>query len=200
MTHKILIILNCICLWAVVLLTLAFFKFTSNYDPKLEYATQIFESLSARDYLKQHLESVDNFGPLRTWEKSPHGEGRTAPFENKPIPKSEFYVYVQRRWIWLCEFESCGVIEGKVISCMGWWLSWDSSIEISDMVWLDPSDVAKWKASIVVLADSDSKIIGIYLNHTESDILKILWSIPEYQTSLLSCIKKQAIFDWLYVY
>lgn len=138
-----------------------------------------------------YLESVQEFGPLKMGERTPYGEGQSAPLDGKDIPKAEFYFYVQRRGLSLCEFESCSVTEGKVVQCMGGWLSGDGHSEVSDYVGLDSKEVSEGKASIVVVADKNSKIIGIYPNHTEGDILEILGQYPKYKESFKRCLEEE---------
>lgn len=135
----------------------------------------------------EYLENVKEFGPLKIGSKAPNGFGETAPFEGKPIPKSSFYVYVHQRGLSLCEYDSCGFVEGRLIACMGGWLSGDGHTEISDIVGLNSLEVSQGKASIVVVSDQNSQIIGIYPNHTQGDILPILNQFPEYKNSLIKC-------------
>lgn len=137
------------------------------------------------------FENVDEFGPLHIGGTAPNGFGQIAPFEGREIPKLNFYVYVHRRGLSLCEYDGCSVVEGKVIACMGGWLSGDGRTEVSDLVGLDSSEVAQGRASIVVISDGDSKIIGIYPNHTEGDILPILSQFPEYGGTLNECIDRE---------
>jgi len=136
------------------------------------------------------LENVHAFGPLRIGGEAPNGFGQIAPFEGRKIPKSNFYVYVHRRGLPLCEYDGCSIAEGIVIECMGGWFSGDGHTEISDLVGLDSAEVAQGRESIVVVADENSEIIGIYPNHTEGDILPILSQFPEYYETLSRCSAK----------
>lgn len=141
------------------------------------------------DYPDGYLESVDEFGPFRVGERSPYGEGANAPLDNKDISKSEFYVFVQRRSLFLCEFEDCSVAEGRIVACMGGWLSGDGELQSATDHGFNDHDLAQGKASLVVLADKESKIIGIYPNHTETDILEILGQYPQYRESFKQCLE-----------
>lgn len=169
-----------------VILSLLAFPFFENAE--VSPIPRISRSI---DYAEHHLEGIDEFGPLRIGERTPYGEGQSANFGPGDIPKSEFYIYVQRRGLSLCEFESCSVTEGKVVQCMGGWLSGDGHSEVSDYVGLDSKEVSEGRASIVVLADKKSKIIGIYPNHTEGDILEILGQYPKYKESFKRCLEEE---------
>jgi len=147
-------------------------------------------ALTETEYIKQYLKGVKEFGPLKIGGRAPFGKGDKAIFDNKLVPGSNFYIYAQRRGLSVCEFDNCAIVEGKVVECMGGWLSGDGHPEVSDLVGLDSLEVSQGKASIVVISDNDSKIIGIYPNHTESDILSILYQYPEYRTSLQYCTEK----------
>lgn len=164
--------------------------FSSDSGPVTDeqIANSGFLPLTETEYAKQYLEGVKEFGPLKIGGKAPNGAGSNAPLDHKMIPESAFYIYVQRRGLDFCEFDSCGIAEGKVVQCMGGWLSGDGHPEISDLVGLNSIEVAQGKASIVVVSDKESKIIGIYPNHTEGDILPILNQFPNYEESLLNCV------------
>ena len=140
---------------------------------------------------KCHLASEEQFGPLKLGDFTLNGEGMGTPLDNKTIPQSKFYIYVQRRGLSMCEFDNCGIAEGKVVQCMGGWLSGDESSEVSYMVGLGTGELSQGKASIVIIANSDSKIIGIFPYHTESDILPLLYQYPDFREPLYDCIDEE---------
>ena len=152
-------------------------------EAKEKRKKEIADSFWGTGYLKSYKE----FGPLKIGDQDPNGPGTKAQFDNKLVPESEFYIYVQRRGLRMCEFDSCAIAEGKVVECMGGWLQGDGHHEVSDIVGLDSSEVAQGKASIVVISDKKGKIIGIYPYHSEGDTLSILAQYPEYEESLQSC-------------
>lgn len=150
-------------------------------------------SLWNTDYLRSYPE----FGPLKIGETALHGTNANMPARFKHlIPESEFYVYVLRRGMSFCEFEDCAIIEGRVVKCMGGWLQGEGPSEIANLFGLNLLEAAQGKASIVIVSDRNSKMIGIYPNHAESDILPILAKYPEYKESLQSC--KNEIIGKLY--
>ncbi|MGK5094847.1 hypothetical protein WDW89_22905 [Deltaproteobacteria bacterium TL4] len=71
----------------------------------------------------------------------------------------------------MCVFEDCG-IQGGVVECLGGWLSGDSTDQptYTETLGLDESDAT----SIIVVADQDSKIVGIYPNYTMQNLPEIL--------------------------
>lgn len=158
---------------------------------ELEIATSTGSAMTETEYLKQQLKRFTEFGPLQIGGPAPDKAGDSSQIGSKLIPESKFFIYVHRRGRSFCEFESCGTLEGRVIRCMGGWLSGDGHPEISDLVGLNSFAVSQGKASIVVVSDKNSKIIGIYPYHTQADILDILSTFPEFEESLYDCTDEE---------
>jgi len=130
------------------------------------------------------LESVEEFGHLHIGGKAPQGVV-LRPLVSHPDAK--FYVFFHRMGFGICNNIDCAPLEGRVIQCMEGWLAGDDQPESSDDVGLLSEDVKNGMASLVVISDKDSRIIGIYPNHTEADIIPILTQFPEYKESLVEC-------------
>lgn len=123
------------------------------------------------------VKSVREYGPLRIG-------GQFGPQTNFPGPRdypiemaddANFFIHAVQKDLGLCMFDSCGM-GGVLVECMNGWLSGNSHEEISDEVGLDDKwdDVLAGKASMVVVSDRNSKIVGIYPNSTTHDLPRIL--------------------------
>lgn len=138
---------------------------------------------------KYHLVGVDKFGPLKIGDQAPDGPGDATTLPQREIPKSKFYITVHRMGLPIfCSRDSCAFLEGLIIDCMGGWIAGDDQPESAHQLGLNSEEVWRGKASMVVLSDENAKIIGIYPNHVESDILAILFQFPEYRVSLQNCV------------
>ncbi len=135
----------------------------------------------------EFLKSVDNFGPLRIGGKAPIG---IVLHPNKIPSDVQFYVYYHRMGFGMCNNESCAPLEGKVVKCMNGWLAGSDQHEGSYEVGLDHDLVKQGIASIVVVSNKNEKIMGIFPYHTESDIIPILDTFPEFQEPLSHCFEK----------
>jgi hypothetical protein len=139
-------------------------------DPKIEYR-----------------KSVDSFGPLQVGGTGPIG----VVLSNIQIPiNTKFYVFYNRMGYGMCNNEYCAPLGGSVIKCMGGWLGGDDQPESSGEVGLDNELVKQGKASMVVVSDSNQRIIGIFPYHTEADIIPILGTFPQFEESLTRCENK----------
>lgn len=166
-----------------------------DYNESLLYKEgkekELDEYFNIKLFESNPFESVKEFGPFKMGSKSPYAEGNGATYDGKLIPKSNFYIYAIRRGMDMCEFEDCSLSEGRVVRCMGGWLSslgYHSSANLGDV---DGKALKQGMASLVVLADKNSNVIGIYPNHAESDILEILGRQPRYEKTFSECIEKE---------
>ncbi|MGK5090417.1 hypothetical protein WDW89_00215 [Deltaproteobacteria bacterium TL4] len=113
---------------------------------------------------------IKEFGPLKLGEPALERPGDSTSYPYKNVPRSKFYIYVVEKGLpTMCVFDDCGT-HGEVVECLGGWLSGDDREEVSDEVGLDGSNAT----SIIVVADQDSKIVGIYPNYTMQNIPEIL--------------------------
>lgn len=90
------------------------------------------------------------------------------------IWESKFYVYVVQKDAYHCALEDCGM-SGVLVDCMGGWISGDTAIASAHNGYgLNKDEVEVGKSSMVIVADKDQKIVGIYPNYTIQNIPYIL--------------------------
>lgn len=136
-------------------------------------------ALSAALIISCGESGVTEFGPLKVGKRAPFGPGDPTSHPYKFIPVSNFYIYVvARKLSTMCVFDDCGV-NGDVVERMGGWLTGDEQAESAEMVGLDQSKVLSGEDSMIVVADKNVRIIGIYPNHKMIDLLTILKRHPE---------------------
>jgi len=119
------------------------------------------------------VKSVTSFGPLKLGAISPVLPGHPTITPYKHVPdNAKFYVYVMQKDFGICAYAYCGM-NGVIVECMDGWLSniWEQD---ADMVGLDYNEVKQGKTSLVLVANKDSRLIGIYPNHDVRDLPAIL--------------------------
>jgi hypothetical protein len=119
-------------------------------------------------------DKVVELGSLKLGELAPYkpGDPTAGPFVK--IPLSKFYIYVvEKKLPTMCVFEDCG-LHGEIVECLGGWLSGSAQGEDIEAFGLDENLVSQGKSSVVVVANQDSKIVGIYPNYTMQNIPEIL--------------------------
>lgn len=134
------------------------------------------------------IKSAEEYGPLKIG-------GRFDPQTNFPYEyplemasEANFFIHAVQKDLGLCMFDSCGM-SGVLIECMNGWLSGNSHEEVSDEVGLDDKwdDVLAGKASMIVVSDRNSKIVGIYPNSTTHDLPRILRKHPSLTENAKEC-------------
>ena len=103
----------------------------------------------------------------------------------KQIPESQFYVYAMQKDLPPCAYEDCGM-SGALVACMGGWVS-NAWKQDAPEFGLNELEVEAGKASVVIVADKDSKIVGIYPHRTTHNIPSILKNHPELSDALKGC-------------
>lgn len=154
----------------------------------LYIGTKIVEIESTKISYPEPITSVQKYGPLKVGE---YFRPRTYFPKEYPIGEasySNFFVHAVQKDLSYCMFESCGM-SGTLVACMEGWLSGNSHVEISDEVGLDDKwdDVLAGKASMIVVSDRKSKIVGLYPNATTHDIPRILKRHPDITNSAKEC-------------
>ena len=130
---------------------------------------------------------ITEYGPLKLGETAPFKPGDQTSYPYRTIQQSRFYVYVVQKGLPTdCVFEECGM-SGVLVDCMGGWLSGDEQAETAERFGLDIEKVRAGKSSMVVVADKDSKIVGMYPNRTTHNLPTILQKHPELSDSLETC-------------
>ncbi len=84
----------------------------------------------------------------------------------------KFYVYVVQKNIEGCVEGNCGM-SGALVTCMGGWFASETPHPSWEEYGLSKDDVDAGK-SIIVVADINQKIIGIYPNYTIQNVPYIL--------------------------
>lgn len=118
--------------------------------------------------------SVQSFGSLKLGDLAPLkvGDGAViAPYST--IRESRFYVYAVQKGASFCAFEDCGM-SGVLVDCMEGWLSADSAMPSIADYGLIEEDVEAGRASIIIVADRNQRIVGIYPNYIIQNIPYIL--------------------------
>ena len=119
--------------------------------------------------------SVGSFGPLKLGDHTP--VTADVVFEYEPFYDLEykFYIYAVEKNMGLCALGDCGM-SGVLVECLGGWLSGEGvngDGETTDYG-LEGEDVETGKSSIIIVADKNKKIIGIYPNYRIKNIPFIL--------------------------
>lgn len=114
---------------------------------------------------------VRTFGPLKLGEEIPFGQGAYAHAPPSEIPPSRFYINIAKNDLW-CTFEECAP-EGARIEKLGGWLQGEDADqpEIQELFGFEEHPTL---SSIVVVADKNEKIVGIYPEKDTRDIGDIM--------------------------
>lgn len=96
-----------------------------------------------------------------------------------------------------CALEDCGM-SGTFVSCMGGWLSADglSGDGGANDYGLVEEEVVEGKSSIILVADKDKKIIGIYPNYRVQNIPYILKNYRDVFERFDSCYEMEMPTKW----
>jgi hypothetical protein len=120
-------------------------------------------------------QGVSTFGPLRIGDRAPFGPGEPTAYPYRRVPVSRFYVFVVAKGLpTICVFEECGENGGTLVQQLGGWITGDEQSESIAMVGLTDLGVRSGKESIVVIADADVRIVGIYPNAVANDLRSLL--------------------------
>jgi hypothetical protein len=119
---------------------------------------------------------VSRHGPLRLGHFGPVQPGQPTAMPHARVPRSKFYVFVVQKGIpAMCTFEDCGA-EGELVEKLGGWITGDDQAETISLAGLDESKVRMGQQSIVVVANSSGRVVGIYPSRTMKDVPEILQS------------------------
>jgi hypothetical protein len=124
-------------------------------------------------------QGVSTFGPLRIGDRDPFGPGEPTAHPYRRVPVSRFYVFVVAKGVpTMCVFEECGEDGGTLVQQLGGWITGDEQAESIAMVGLTEAGVRSGKESIVVVADTNVRIVGIYPNAAAHDLRSLLRQHP----------------------
>lgn len=119
--------------------------------------------------------SVKSFGPLRVGDQAPVVSENVIEYKHLYNLTYKFYVYAMEKGMSFCALGDCGM-SGILVSCMGGWLSADglSGDGGASDYGLKEEEVEAGQSSIIIVANQDREIIGIYPNSRIRNIPYIL--------------------------
>lgn len=140
--------------------------------------------------------SVEHFYTLHIGRKAPRqiqtevkdADGSTV------FVGSKFYVYLVQKGVDWCVAENCGM-SGALVACMGGWFAGESTELSSSEYGLTKDEVEAGK-SIIVVADKDQNIVGIYPNYTIQQVPYILRNHRNLSDKFNACYKTQMPKRW----
>ncbi len=107
--------------------------------------------------------SVKSFGPLKLGDHTPVTADVVVEYEPFYDLEYKFYIYAMEQHMSFCAQGDCGM-SGVLVDCLGGWLSGqgiNGDGGASDYG-LSEEDVGSGKSSMILVADQDKKIVGIY--------------------------------------
>lgn len=119
--------------------------------------------------------SVKSFGPLSVGDRAPIVSESVFEYKHLYNLTYKFYIYAMEKGMSFCALGDCGM-SGILVSCMGGWLSADglSGDGGASDYGLKEEKVEAGKSSIIIVANQDKEIIGIYPNSRIRNIPYIL--------------------------
>ena len=148
-------------------------------------------------YFFSNPRSVKSFGPFKLGDQAPIVSENVPEYEFIYSLKYKFYIYAMEKNMSYCALEDCGM-SGTFVSCMGGWLSADglSGDGGANDYGLVEEEVVEGKSSIILVADKDKKIIGIYQNYRVQNILYILKNYRDVFERFDSCYEMEMPTKW----
>lgn len=119
--------------------------------------------------------SVKSFGPLKLGDHTPVTADVVVEYEPLYDLKYKFYIYAIEQHMGFCALGDCGM-SGILVDCLGGWLSGQGINGDGGATdyGLSEKDVGSGKSSMIIVADQDKKIVGIYPNSRVRNIPYIL--------------------------
>lgn len=125
--------------------------------------------------------SVSAMGDFRIGKSGPDKPGDELFHPYGLVPPSKFYIYVRQPGIPYaqCVYEECGR-GGEMVATLRGWL-WGSGLDgdSDSKIWLADHQLPSSLTSLVIVADANASIVGIYPNADMSDVEKILKKHPD---------------------
>lgn len=140
--------------------------------------------------------SVEHFNTLHIGGDTPYKiQTEAKGFDSSTIfVGSKFYVYLVQKDIGWCVVGNCGM-SGALVECMGGWFASEIVIPSDEGFGLTREEVDAGK-SIVVVANKDQKIVGIYPNYTIQQVPYILRNHRNLSDKFDFCYKTQMPKRW----
>ncbi len=153
----------------LLIFSLALLVFLSVILFSYKQTDKIISSPSVAEYLED--KGLPNeIGEFKVGDDAPFKPGEEIQESFKKIPPSKFYMYLWSPNIdYGCVYEECGK-NGEVVASLRGWLQ-GTGTTYSELVPLVNSSKVE---SLILVADKDSKVVGVYPNKDMPDILNIL--------------------------
>jgi hypothetical protein len=139
--------------------------------------------------------SVKSFGPLNLGNEAPIVSKNVFEYSLLYDLKYKFYIYAMEKNMDYCALGDCGM-SGILVNCMGGWLSSENINGGAEEYGLKEEDVYADKSSIIIVADENKKIIGIYPNYRIQNIPYILKNYRGSFDKFDLCYKTQMPQRW----
>lgn len=119
--------------------------------------------------------SVKSFGPFKLGEQAPVVSENVPEYEIFYGLEYKFYIYAMEEYMSFCVFGDCGM-SGVLVDCLGGWLSGEGIHGDGGATdyGLTEEDVDAGRSSMILVANKNKKIVGIYPNYTVRNIPYIL--------------------------
>lgn len=139
-----------------------------------------------------HPRSVKSFGPFKLGDQAPIVSENVVEYEDLYDLKYKFYIYAMEKNMSYCALGDCGM-SGVLVDCMEGWLSGDgiSGDGGASDYGLKEEDVADGKSSMIIVADKNKTIVGIYPNYRIRNIPYILKNHTDLSDKFDSCYDTQ---------
>ncbi len=171
---------------------------TKNYLIKIavSFCTIIILSL-VYFYFFSIPRSVKSFGPLKLGDQAPIVSENVPEYNFLYSLKYKFYIYAIEKGMSYCVLGDCGM-SGVFVDCIGGWLSADglSGDGGANDYGLVEEEVVEGKSSIILVADKNKKIIGIYPNYRVQNIPYILKNYRDVFERFDSCYEMEMATKW----
>lgn len=139
--------------------------------------------------------SVKSFGPFTLGDQAPVVSENVVEYSPLYNLKYKFYIYAMEKDMSYCALGDCGM-SGVLVDCMEGWLSSENINGGAEEYGLDEKDVEAGKSSIVIVANKDKKIVGIYPNYKIRNIPYILKNYTDLSDNFNSCYDTQMPKRW----
>lgn len=119
--------------------------------------------------------SVESFGPFKLGDQAPIVSENVPEYNYLYGSEYKFYIYTMEKYMSFCALGDCGM-SGVLVDCMGGWLSGEgiSGDGGATDYGLTEEDVDAGRSSMIIVADENKKIVGIYPNYKVRNIPYIL--------------------------
>lgn len=118
--------------------------------------------------------SAKSFGPFTLGDEAPV-TGSIPTYKDLYDLDYDFYIYAMERDMSYCAQSDCGMI-GALVECMEGWLSGEGLVGDGGAEdWgLSVKEVGAGESSLIIIADRDKKIVGLYPNYRVRNVPYIL--------------------------